>query len=677
MKHTIPFLSAFVCAALAATPASGSTGVSPIDLRLSPDLTDTFPGTATASNPYEGHPAANAFDNDVSTRAGRWLSIVPSGGDSIGWLRWDFSDGPHVVRAYSFTSHVETDESRAPTAWTLEGSNDGGATWTPLDAVSGSTGWAKATTRVYAFKNAAAYASYRWTFAAHGEGGDQYFGLQEIELHATAESYGDDLTETLDPAVDDFESRVVTSASGGTVTESSHYSTFSGDRMFDGDINTTDGRWLAIPSVVGTMPDLTDRFSGTVSGSDSLAPFEPACAFDGDVTTANGRWLSKIQSGEVKAWVSWTFSDGPRAVGGYGFKNVATGTANRNPSAWRVEGSNDGGATWTSLAEVSGQQYWGLGEERLFRLPGDAAFSTYRFSITQDGGSDYVGLSEIELYSPEDMAANTTGIAWVQYEAAEPLCADVYFLRSYPDQWGVEQRCSVSWRVLASDDGVSWTTLHRMVDQPSWVRHEWRAFGLDNARAWRFWRLVLDSVGGGGGQGDNVSNAGWVGFSEWTLYDARGCRVLCSPTYDNGSDRHCIGSKAFDGDTTSAAGEWMAVPLAVNPRAWIVYRFDQRVLVDAYKLTTFAATDRSRNRSPTAWTLAGSNDRGATWTEIDSRTKNAWSPGESVVHQAASPGRYAWIRLGVTGLGSDANYVGLQEIELYGSRSLGTIVIVR
>ena len=275
----IPLSPLFALAALPLLSSSASTGVSPDEYVLSPDLTDSFAGTATSSEILSGYPASNAFDNDVSTRAGRWLGVLQSG-DAIGWIRWDFADGAHVVRAYSFMSHVETHESRAPTAWRFEGSNDGGQTWTSLDTVSGSVGWVQAATRLYVFENETAYSSYRWTITARGDNGDQYYGLQEIELHETASTgssgsgaWGDrrDITETIDPSVDDFE-RVtdLTSPGVGTVTASSGYSTFTGDKMFDDDWTTTAGRWLAVSAVIGTMPDLADAFPGTVSASPTL-----------------------------------------------------------------------------------------------------------------------------------------------------------------------------------------------------------------------------------------------------------------------------------------------------------------------------------------------------------------------------------------------------------------------
>ena len=687
----IPLSPLFALAALPLLSASASTGVTPDTYTLSPDLTDSFAGTATGtSNDLNGYPASNAFDNNASPRAGRWLGVKESN-DAIGWIRWDFADGAHVVRAYTFMSHVETDVSRAPTAWRLEGSNDGGQTWTTLDTVSGEGGWAQAVTRLYVFENATAYSSYRWTITAYGNG-DKYFGLQESELYETAStessssgSWGDrqDITETIDPAVDDFETATdLTTPGVGTATASSEYSTFTGAGMFDDDLTTAAGRWLAVPLGLGTMPDLTDLHPGTVSGSPTHPDFTVAGAFDGNVSDMNGRWLGTVQSGDEKAWLRWDFTDGPHAVGGYGFQAAVTGSTygdtERSPVEWTLSGSNDGGATWTSIDSVSGPRLWKTGEPRLYFTENRTAYSSYRFSFTDNVSSDYIALTEIELYSSEDVATNATGRAWVQLELPEAIRPNGYVLHSTPTASG--ERCPTAWRLLASNDGAAWTVLDRRTRQGAWGGTESRRFDFENGTAFRFWRLVLDGDGGNAQARDNL---GYLAFSELELFDydsgraAGTSRVRSSPTYDNGSDRHCIGTKAFDGDLTTGAGEWMALVQDEAEKAWVSYRFDRKVYVDGYGLAAYADSVRAPIRSPSRWTLYGSNDGGRSWTELDSRRKSAWTPGEKCIYDAASPGRYSLYKFSVTGRGSDSSYVGLQEIELYGSLSSGTVIVVR
>ena len=333
------------------------------------------------------------------------------------------------------------------------------------------------------------------------------------------------------------------------------------------------------------------------------------------------------------------------------------------------------------MDSVSGENLWQAGEPRIFFANNAVAYSAYRFSFTATGGNDdYVALSEIELYSAADTATNATGRAWVQIELPEAIRPNGYVLHSYPGNTASGERCPTAWRLLASDDGVAWTVLDHRTNQNAWDNGESRRFDFPNARSFAFWRLVLDASGG---RFYNRENLGYLGFSELELFDydagaaAGASRVRSSPSYDNGSDRHCIGSKAFDGDLTTADGEWMAIIQSGVEKAYVSYRFDRKVLVDGYGLAAYANSVRAPIRSPTRWSLCGSNDGGDTWTVLDSRVKSAWEPGEKRVFDVASPGRYSVFKLSVTGTGSDGTYVGLQEIELYGSLSDGTVILIR
>ena len=663
--------AAFLLAA--ALPARAPAGTSTAGIFLPADLTDLHPGTAWAPDEYAGFPASNAFDNETSTREGRWLSTYTEkqyDAKSPGELRWTFSDGPQVVRAYRLMAHVETDVERAPRSWIFQGSNDGGATWDDLDDVAWNDepAWSMAESRVYSFENETAYETYR--FFIRGTGGIRagyYVGLQEVELFERLADEREDLTTPVDPAAVSAATDL-TAPGGGNVTASSGYPTFTGDRMFDDD-KSREGRWLAVPAVLGTMPDLADSVAMTVSGSPTHADFPVANAFDGNLAM-EGRWLATVQPGGERAWLRWDFADGPQTVAGYGFKAVVYGETGRSPGAWTLSGSNDGGATWTVVHSASGEGKWALGEERLYRCDAPAAYSSYRFSFTENGTSDYIGLTEIELYSPSAMAANVTGCAWVQYVFDEPTAVDSYTLASYPSQSGGPERCPKSWRLFASDDGTAWTLMDRQTDEDDWGDYvETRSYSFANSTAFTHWRLVLDGRGTPSGL---LQNYGYVGFSEMELRSG-GIPVATSAIGETG-----FGYYAFDGDFTSASsGAWIAQVLSGTEKAWLSYDFGKRVLVDGYGLAGMAEVAA---RDPTAWTLSGSNDGGETWTVIDSRAGvTSWGPKVARLFDAASPGRYRIVRLaltaGATGAGS---LIGLQEIELYGSAApAGTVIVVR
>jgi hypothetical protein len=71
----------------------------------------------------------------------------------------------------------------------------------------------------------------------------------------------------------------------------------------------------------------------------------------------------------------------------------ATGTA---PSAWTLEGSNDG-TTWTTVDRRSGENWAWASYTRSFSIASPKAYTQYRLVLTPAAGSGGVTLSEIEL----------------------------------------------------------------------------------------------------------------------------------------------------------------------------------------------------------------------------------------------------------------------------------------
>jgi hypothetical protein len=87
-----------------------------------------------------------------------------------------------VVTSYSFGSRPSW-TTRAPTAWTFEGSNDA-SNWTVLDTRSGITGWVGGDIRGFSFSNANAYLYYRLNVSATGGGSP--INLMELRLATTS-----------------------------------------------------------------------------------------------------------------------------------------------------------------------------------------------------------------------------------------------------------------------------------------------------------------------------------------------------------------------------------------------------------------------------------------------------------------------------------------------------------
>jgi hypothetical protein len=121
-------------------------------------------------------------------------------------------------------------------------------------------------------------------------------------------------------------------------------------------------------------------------------------------------------------------------------------------------------------------------------------------------------------------------------------------------------------------------------------------------------------------------------------------------------------AKAFDNNNTT---KW----LDFSPSgSWIQYQyaFDKRSVVTSYTLTS--AND-SPERDPKNWNLLGSNDGGATWVTLDTRTNQTFaSRFQKLSFSFTNSTAYNIYRLEITALnGPNPNSVQLAEIELIGT----------
>ncbi|HVY32222.1 MAG TPA: discoidin domain-containing protein [Polyangiaceae bacterium] len=140
-------------------------------------LTDpTQGGVATASSVWSiAEDGQKAFDLSTSTK---WYNGDNNGG--TGWLAYQFAGlASHVVTSYSVTSANDVPQ-RDPTAWELQGSNNGG-TWAVVDQRTGVTFAARLQTNSYTCANSVAYRWYRLFIT--GNAGATSLQLAELVLY--------------------------------------------------------------------------------------------------------------------------------------------------------------------------------------------------------------------------------------------------------------------------------------------------------------------------------------------------------------------------------------------------------------------------------------------------------------------------------------------------------------
>lgn len=118
--------------------------------------------------------------------------------------------------------------------------------------------------------------------------------------------------------------------------------------------------------------------------------------------------------------------------------------------------------------------------------------------------------------------------------------------------------------------------------------------------------------------------------------------------------------KAMDNNLSATSG-WTSSD-ATLPQWWQVQ------YASAWKPVTYELWSRTGVwwRTPTAWTLSGSNN-GTTWTTVDSRSNVSWvddSP-PSHMYQIANPASFSYWRITITATASGTDVPGFQEIALY------------
>jgi hypothetical protein len=131
----------------------------------------------------------------------------------------------------------------------------------------------------------------------------------------------------------------------------------------------------------------------------------------GNVSDMYGRWLGTVQSGDEKAWLRWDFTDGPHAVGGYGFQAAVSGSTygntERSPVAWTLSGSNDG-ENWTEITSGDDTMFVKEnGDFRYFAKSFDAspAYSYVKVDIASST-DEIVQISEVVLTGAKASAAD-------------------------------------------------------------------------------------------------------------------------------------------------------------------------------------------------------------------------------------------------------------------------------
>lgn len=338
MKSTSMILSAALAAC--AFVAFGSAATPP-DQPVLVDTSASAGGVFASSSSSATYTAELAFDGDASTR---WLAYTghKEGGETPMWVTYKFNVPTKVsVLRIRIPSDTQWDE-RSPKAWTFLGSNDG-VNWTTLDTRM-DVPWTAGEVKTVSFTNGTAYEYYKFNCTAVLSETSDYMQLYEIEF------LYDGFTEDI--------SDLTTTTSGSVSAASTSSQTSVPSKAFDGNRNSSGGRWLAAAT------------------NDMYVVYHFAAA-----TAVNA----------IRIW------NGDDSNGCYN-------SSGRAPKAWTFSGSNDG-SVWTPLVARTDETGWSAnGESRYYAFYNQTAYAYYKFNCTEtNGATDWLQICELEFYNiPQD-----------------------------------------------------------------------------------------------------------------------------------------------------------------------------------------------------------------------------------------------------------------------------------
>jgi hypothetical protein len=147
---------------------------------------------------------------------------------------------------------------------------------------------------------------------------------------------------------------------------------------------------LGMANICGAPPNIAQN--GTVTASNAgIAPEDMTKAFDHDGLT---KWF--VFANQMP-WIAYQFAAGTtHVVTSYGIAS-ANDFAERDPTAWQLQGSNDG-TTWTTLDTRTAQTFPNRFQTTIYAIANQTAYQRYRLQITATNGSPDVQLAEILLF---------------------------------------------------------------------------------------------------------------------------------------------------------------------------------------------------------------------------------------------------------------------------------------
>lgn len=288
------------------------------------------------------------------------------------WISYTFA-APIIISAYKITPQSN------PRGWRFEGSNNE-IDWDVLDTQDSWSG-----VQYYQFNNLKAYKTYRLYVTKSAT--NAYVEIKELEMYELI--YINKFLLLSDGKIYSF-------------------------KIIPGEKNET------LTSNVGVTAIAS-------ASNESSGAYGAWRVFDGGLGETR-RWTTTNSNQGAPQWVKYSIKDEKKSLKKY---SVYAG-GSRQPTAWRLEGSNDE-TNWDILDEVSGLKdvtdYTILYEKEFVSLK---SYIHYRLYLTAQLSSGYIELGEVELYFEDVLElyeiSNTTERSFVNYGSTSVKSLNQVFL---------------------------------------------------------------------------------------------------------------------------------------------------------------------------------------------------------------------------------------------------------
>ena len=410
--------------------------------------------------------------------------------------------------------------------------------------------------------------------------------------------------------------------------------------------------------------------------------FESRNTLYSDLTNNGGRLTTSMESGEsdIAALIDdspytnvtfsltgaaerWVQYESPAPIRLKNYTLMAGLTANSDPTAWILEGSNDG-EQWTVIDEQTDVTFTARAQRKLMILDEEVTYSRFRLTFTATASDKQLILGEWQLLGQSISEVDVTADGGILSEGAEllidkktdaamsialPLTVKYQSmgnnrLTAYTLTVSSTKNAPSAWELYGSNNGNAWVKLDQQENQVFPFDNSTLAFSLAGVEPYIYYRL-------------NLLGEGTVELSEWQLLGTLDFGTfspeltrIAQVTASDGSD---IDGLIDDNGNTYAT-------LEGENMKWS-FDFPMEVRVVGYSLV--AADDPDLN--PKSIALIGSN--GETSSSISSRTVTLPSRGSRITNTVSSSKTFRHIDLEVRSSVGGSAKARLSEVEIYGT----------